>query len=60
LASPEVALGKGVCNISGILKELKTEGFTGFFSIEEPSRGTDINKLKKDIKYFHGQVEMLK
>jgi sugar phosphate isomerase/epimerase len=58
--SPEVALGKGVCNISAILKELKTGGFTGFFSIEEPSRGNDINKIKKDIEYFHRQAEMLK
>jgi sugar phosphate isomerase/epimerase len=58
--SPEVALGNGVCNVPEILKELKTEGFTGFFSIEEPSRGVDINKIKKDIEYFHAQVQTLK
>jgi len=58
--SPEVALGQGVCHISAILRELNREGFSGFFSIEEPSRGGDINEIKKDIEYFHAQVKMLK
>ena len=58
--SPETILGRGVCNIPGILQELKREGFTGFFSIEHPAGGAaGIKIIKEDVVYFHEQVAKL-
>lgn len=58
--SPETNLGRGVCNIPGILQELKREGFTGFFSIEQPEEGAaGIKSIKEDVAYFHQQVAKL-
>ena len=58
--SPETILGHGVCNIAGILRELKQEGFAGFFSIEHPAGGAaGIKIIKEDVAFFYEQVSKL-
>jgi sugar phosphate isomerase/epimerase len=58
--SPDVLLGAGACNLPGIFKELKKEGFKGVFSLEvESEKQPNLKDLKADIQYFNIQVKTL-
>jgi len=58
--SPEAILGQGSIDIPGILKELKNQGFEGFFSIEHSFRGpANLSSIKQDIQYYHDEVSKL-
>jgi sugar phosphate isomerase/epimerase len=54
----DVIWGTGVCNVDGILKELKRQNFKGLFSIEyEYNWDNSVPDIKKCIKYFDNWIE---
>ncbi len=56
----DVLLGQGICNIPGILKELKRHGFIGFFSLERGSgRPANLKDIRQDVQYYHSEVKKL-
>ena len=58
--SPEAILGQGSIDIPSILRELKNQGFEGFFSIEHSFRGpANLNSIRQDIQYYQKQVSIL-
>jgi sugar phosphate isomerase/epimerase len=60
LHSPEVVLGQGACHLPEIFKELKKEGFKGYFSLELGSHGRkDLQDIREDVQYFNDQVKNL-
>jgi sugar phosphate isomerase/epimerase len=57
----DVVFGTGKSNIAGVLKELKRQGFKGFFSIEhEANWATNVFDVIADAKYFQAQLKQLK
>lgn len=50
----DVIWGTGILDVKGMLKELKTQGFTGVFSIEyETNWENSVPDIKKCIQYFN-------
>lgn len=53
----DVIWGTGVCNVDGILKELKRQNFKGLFSIEyEYNWDNSVPDIKQCISYFNQEV----
>ena len=58
--SPDVVLGQGTIDIPGIMKSLKNQGFSGFFSIEhESDKPAKLQDIKSDMAYFYSQMSKL-
>ena len=56
----DVILGAGVCNVEGILKELKRQNFKGMFSIEyEYNWENSVPDIKQCINYFNQVSDQL-
>jgi len=56
----DVIWGTGVCDVEGILSELKRQNFTGLFSIEyEHNWENSVPDIQQCIQYFNKQVEVL-
>lgn len=56
----DVIWGTGVCDVEGILTELKRQNFTGLFSIEyEYNWENSVPDIMKCIQYFNQAVEVL-
>lgn len=50
----DVIWGRGICNVDGILKELKNQGFKGLFSIEyEYNWDNSVPDILECINYFN-------
>lgn len=50
--------GQGVLNVEGILKELKSQNFKGYFTIEyEANWENSLPDIKKSIDYFNQKAE---
>ena len=59
-AAEDTLLGKGVCNIPAILKELKRQKFKGVISIEyEANPGNNMNEMQQNILYYLAQSAKL-
>jgi len=57
----DVIFGTGKSNIAGVLKELKRQGFKGFFSIEHEANWTsNVQDVVADAQYFQQQQKQLK
>ena len=57
----DVLLGQGICNIPGILAELKNQGFMGFFSLERGSaRSANLKDISQDIQYYYSELKKLR
>jgi len=56
----DVIWGTGVCNVEGMLKELKRQNFKGLFSIEyEYNWDNSVPDIKQCIQYFNKVVDKL-
>lgn len=56
----DVIWGTGICNVDGILKELKRQKFKGVFAIEyEYNWDNSVPDIKECIGYFNQQVNKL-
>jgi len=56
----DVLLGNGVCNIPGVLKELKRQHFKGFISIEhEVNWATNVQDVQYNVAYYKEHVGKL-
>lgn len=59
--APDVLPGEGVCNIPGVLAELKKQGFKGLLSIEyEEDPSHNMKAVKQHVKYYDEQLKLLK
>ncbi|MDX9882947.1 MAG: sugar phosphate isomerase/epimerase [Prolixibacteraceae bacterium] len=53
-AAHDVPWGTGICNLSGILHELKKQGFKGVFSVEyEYNWDHSLPEVKESARYFY-------
>ena len=56
----DVIWGTGVCDVDGMLKELKRQNFKGLFSIEyEYNWDNSVPDISQCIDYFHQEVDRL-
>ncbi len=59
-AAEDTLLGKGVCDIPAIMKELKRQKFKGVVSIEyEVHPDNNMNEMRKNILYYLEQLSKL-
>ena len=59
-AAEDTLLGKGVCDIPAIMKELKRQKFKGVVSIEyEAHPDNNMNEMRKNIFYYLEQLSKL-
>jgi len=57
----DTAVSKGVIKFPAIFQELKDQGFTGMFSIEQESNWYhNLSDVENTVKYFHDEVSKLK
>lgn len=58
--APDVLLGEGVCNIPGVLQELKKQNFKGVISIEyEEKPDSNTKDVKQHIFFYNEQLQQL-
>ena len=60
ITAEDTLLGKGVCDIPAVLKELKRQKFKGALSLEyEVNPGKNMRELQQNVIYYLGQLGKL-
>lgn len=58
LAAEDTILGKGVCKIAGVIKQMKAQNFKGVYSIEyEVNPENNMEAMKENVLYYKSQVK---
>ena len=58
LAAEDTILGKGICKIADVIKQMKAQKFKGVYSIEyEVNPDNNMEAMKENVRYYNSQVK---